>query len=59
MLQYILIALITALAVWYIKFRWNRRNLYRLADKIHGPKGLPLFGVAFKILGKNPQGKKQ
>ncbi|CAO1393073.1 unnamed protein product [Diamesa hyperborea] len=52
-LQYILIILITAFSVWYVKFRWNRRNLYRLAAKIHGPKGLPLFGVAFKILGKN------
>ena len=53
MLQYILIGLITA---WYMKFRWNRRNLYRLADKIHGPKGLPLIGVAFKFLGKDSQG---
>ena len=55
-LQSILIGLITAFAVWYIQFRWSRRHLYRLADKIPGPKGLPLFGIALSILGKNSQG---
>ena len=55
-LQFILIGLITAFALWYAQFRWSRRHLYRLANKIPGPKGLPLFGVALSILGKNPQG---
>ncbi|CAO1411048.1 unnamed protein product [Diamesa serratosioi] len=55
LLLFISIGLITAVVVWYGKFRWNRRNLYRLAAKIPGPKGLPLFGHVFKFLGKNPQ----
>ena len=55
-LQYIFIGLISVLAIWYAKFRWNRRHLYKLAEKIPGHKGLPLFGIALKMLGKNPQG---
>ena len=55
-LQYLFIGLISVLAVWYAKFRWNRRHLYRLANKIPGPKGWPLFGVALRLLGKNSQG---
>ena len=57
-LHSILIVLISVLAALYAKFRWNRRHLYRLASKIPGPKGLPLFGVALKLLGKNSQSNK-
>lgn len=55
--QSILFGLLTVFAVWYVHFRWNRRQLYRLAAKISGPKGLPLFGVGLKFVGKNSQGK--
>ena len=58
LLQNILFGIMTALAVWYVQFRWRRMNLYRLAAKIHGPKGLPLFGVALKFIGKNCRGNK-
>lgn len=58
-LQSILIGLITAFAVWYAQFWYNRRHLYRLAAKIPGPKGLPLLGIALTVLGKNSQGNKK
>lgn len=54
-LQSLLVGLISTFAVWYAKFRWNRRHLYKLAAKIPGPNGLPLFGIALRIIGKNSQ----
>lgn len=43
--QSLLLFLFTTLTVFLIKFRWSRRRLYQLAEKIPGHNGLPLIGV--------------
>lgn len=58
-LQFIMILLTATLVLWYLKFRWNRRHLYSMADKIPGTNGLPFLGVALNYLGKSSQGNKK
>ena len=55
-LQSLVIGLVTTLTVWYVRFRWSRRHLYRLIAKIPGPNGYPFIGVAHRLLGKDSQG---
>ncbi len=43
--------LVPALVLWYISWRLSRKHLYELAEKIPGPKGLPLIGNALDLLG--------
>ncbi|CAG4941072.1 unnamed protein product [Colias eurytheme] len=45
------VLLVPALILWYTYWRMSRRNLYELADKISGPKGLPLIGNALEFTG--------
>lgn len=43
--------LVPALVLWYVYWRLSRRRLYELADKLPGPKGLPLIGNALDLTG--------
>lgn len=43
------------LVAFYASFRWRRRRLYELAEKIPGPIGLPLIGIGYKFLIPNYQ----
>ena len=54
-LEAVLCGLSITLVTWYVSFLWSRRNLYKLAAKIPGPKGWPLIGVAFRFFGKDPK----
>ncbi|XP_038213205.1 cytochrome P450 4g15 [Zerene cesonia] len=45
------VLLVPALILWYTYWRMSRRNLYELAEKITGPKGLPLIGNALEFTG--------
>lgn len=47
------IGIVTAVVAWYLKYTWSRRRLYSMAAKIPGPDGLPFFGMALSVLGKN------
>lgn len=53
----LLTGLLTTLIVYFLCFRWRRRRMYELADKIPGPVGLPLIGIALEALGKDSKGK--
>ncbi|KAI5716921.1 hypothetical protein M8J76_014629 [Diaphorina citri] len=48
--------IVPALVLWFAYYRMSRRRLYELADKIPGPKGLPLIGVAHEAFGRSPHG---
>ncbi|KAF2888851.1 hypothetical protein ILUMI_17322, partial [Ignelater luminosus] len=43
--------LIPALVLWYIYWRISRRHMLKLAEKIPGPKGLPIVGNALQFVG--------
>lgn len=43
--------LVPALVLWYVYWRLSRRRLYELAEKLPGPKGLPLIGNALDLTG--------
>jgi len=43
--------LVPAVVLWYAYFRYSRRRLYELADKLPGPEGLPLLGSAHEFMG--------
>lgn len=43
--------LVPAILLWYTYWRMSRRHLYELAEKIPGPKGLPIFGNALEFTG--------
>lgn len=43
--------LVPAILLYYAYWRISRRHLYELADKIEGPKGLPLLGNALEFVG--------
>ncbi|CAK1551896.1 unnamed protein product [Leptosia nina] len=45
------VLLVPAVLLWYTYWRMSRRHLYELADKIAGPKGLPLIGNALEFTG--------
>ncbi|XP_072941640.1 cytochrome P450 4g15 [Epargyreus clarus] len=49
------VLLVPAILLWYTYWRMSRRHLYELADKIPGPKGLPLFGNALEFTGGSAQ----
>lgn len=46
--------LIPALSLWYLYWYMSRRHMYKLAEKIPGPKGLPFLGNALELRGKSP-----
>ncbi|XP_041972628.1 cytochrome P450 4g15 [Aricia agestis] len=43
--------LVPAIILWYTYWRMSRRHMYELAEKIPGPKGLPLIGNALEFVG--------
>lgn len=43
--------LVPAIVLWYIYWRMSRRNMYKLAEKIPGPPGIPILGNALDFLG--------
>lgn len=43
--------LVPALILWYAYWRMSRRNMYELAEKLSGPKGLPILGNALDFTG--------
>lgn len=45
--------LIPAAILWFTYWRLSRRHLYELADKLPGPKGLPLIGNALDLTGSS------
>lgn len=45
------VLLVPAVVLWYTYWRISRRRLYELADKLNGPKGLPLIGNALEFVG--------
>ncbi|XP_074029631.1 cytochrome P450 4C1 isoform X2 [Leptinotarsa decemlineata] len=48
---YLVVSLITAFAVWYIKFLWNRKYLYIYSWKVEGPLSFPFLGCGYLLLG--------
>ncbi|XP_014207606.1 cytochrome P450 4g15 isoform X1 [Copidosoma floridanum] len=45
--------LVPAVVLFYIYFRISRRHLLELAEKIPGPKGLPVIGNALDLIGSS------
>lgn len=45
------ILLVPAVLLWYTYWRMSRRHMYELAEKLNGPKGLPLIGNALEFTG--------
>ncbi|XP_037805681.1 cytochrome P450 4g15 [Lucilia sericata] len=43
--------LLPTILLWFLYWRLSRRHLYELADKLPGPKGLPIVGHLFDVLG--------
>lgn len=52
-LQSLVFGLVIFLAAFYASFRWSRRRFYYLANKLPGPKGLPLLGHAHWLINKS------
>lgn len=52
-LQSLVFGSIICLVAFYAKFLWSRRRLYELAAKLPGPRGLPLIGLAHKLINKD------
>lgn len=46
--------LVPALVLFYAYWKISRRHLIELAEKIPGPKGLPLIGSALEFVGTSP-----
>lgn len=44
---------LTFLVFWYLFNRFSRKNYFELAEKIPGPKGLPLLGNALEFTGSS------
>nr|ACZ97444.1 cytochrome P450 [Antheraea pernyi] len=45
------VLLVPALILWYTYWRISRRRLYELAEKLGGPKPLPIIGNALEFVG--------
>lgn len=45
--------LIPALLLWFIYWKMSRRHMLKLAEKIPGPKGLPIIGNALDLTGSS------
>lgn len=43
--------LLPTILLWFLYWRLSRRHLYELAAKLPGPKGLPIVGHLFDVLG--------
>nr|WCC58131.1 cytochrome P450 [Pharsalia antennata] len=46
--------LLPALALWYAYWKISRKHMNELAEKIPGPKALPIIGNALEFLGSSP-----
>ncbi|XP_058063114.1 cytochrome P450 4g15 [Anopheles bellator] len=42
-----------ALLLWFVYWRLSRRHMLELAERIPGPKGLPLIGNALDLIGSS------
>lgn len=40
--------------LWYVYWRISRKHMVDLADKIPGPKTLPIVGNALEFIGSSP-----
>ncbi|CAH0560443.1 unnamed protein product [Brassicogethes aeneus] len=47
--------LVPTLILWYAYYKLSRRRMEVLADKIPGPKGIPLLGNALQLMGSSTQ----
>lgn len=47
----VLVIVSTILLVFYLRYHWTRRKLYQLSANVPGPRGFPLIGEAYKLLG--------
>lgn len=45
--------LFPALVLWYVYWKLSRRHMYKLAEKLPGPPGLPLIGNALDLTGSS------
>lgn len=54
-LQALFIGVVTTILVWYLRYSWLRKHLYKLAARIPGPNGLPLIGVALSVMSNDPK----
>lgn len=43
--------LLPTITLWLIYWRLTRQHLYKLASKLPGPKGLPIVGHLFDVVG--------
>ncbi|KAL3271097.1 hypothetical protein HHI36_021593 [Cryptolaemus montrouzieri] len=48
---YLVILLLFACALWYIKFRWDRREMYRMISEFKQAAAPPLIGHTFTLIG--------
>ncbi|VEN59982.1 unnamed protein product [Callosobruchus maculatus] len=48
--QYLAIACLSVLCIWYIDHRWKRRKWYSCAKNVPGPYALPVIGAAYHFL---------
>lgn len=43
--------LVPTLVLWFVYWKLSRRHLYELAERIPGPKGLPIIGNLLDLMG--------
>lgn len=49
--ELLLVTLIVSCVVWYARFHWFRRKLYKHSSKLTGPFAYPIIGSAMSFLG--------
>nr|CAH7734661.1 unnamed protein product [Callosobruchus chinensis] len=48
--QYLAIACLSALCIWYLDHRWKRRKWYSCSRNIPGPYALPIIGASYYLV---------